>query len=118
MDLHKYIDLSFNHVKDVLETMNAARLEISPEMDQEVPKLLATRARAPKSAQPSFVTGANTVPLTTAQAEGVTNIRIDVDPKFDRTNYQTKIMIEIKQTKVLDYCGLGRHVFWHQPVGR
>jgi hypothetical protein len=27
-DLHKYIDLGFNHVKDVPETMNAARLEI------------------------------------------------------------------------------------------
>jgi hypothetical protein len=56
-DLHKYIDLSFNHVKDVPETMNAARLEISSEKDQEVPKLPETRARAPESARPSFVTG-------------------------------------------------------------
>jgi hypothetical protein len=27
-DLHKYVDLSFNHIKDVPETMNSARLEI------------------------------------------------------------------------------------------
>jgi hypothetical protein len=26
-DLHKYIDLGFNYVKEVLKTMNAARLE-------------------------------------------------------------------------------------------
>jgi hypothetical protein len=32
-DLHKYIDLSFNHVKDVPETMNSARLEISLDKD-------------------------------------------------------------------------------------
>jgi hypothetical protein len=32
-DLHKYIDLSFNHVKDVPDTLNAARLEIVQEED-------------------------------------------------------------------------------------
>jgi hypothetical protein len=74
-DLHKYIDLNFNHVKDVPETMNAARLEISSDKDQEVPKLPETRARAPESARPSFVTGANTIPLKTARTEGVTNIK-------------------------------------------
>jgi hypothetical protein len=96
-DLHKYIDLGFNHVKDVPETMNAARLEISPDKDQEVPSLPETRARAVESARPSFVTGANSVPLKTTRSEGVTNIKIDVDPKFDKTNYQTEIMIEIEQ---------------------
>jgi hypothetical protein len=96
-DLHKYIDLSFNHVKDVPETMNAARLEISSDKDQEVPKIPETRARAPESARPSYVTGPNTIPLKTARPEGVTNIEIDVDPKFDKTNYQTEIMIEIEQ---------------------
>jgi hypothetical protein len=54
-DLHKYIDLSFNHVKDVPKTMNAARLEISPDKDQEVPNRPETRARAAESARPSFV---------------------------------------------------------------
>jgi hypothetical protein len=58
-DLHKYNDLSFNHVKDVPETMNAARLEISPDKDQEVPRSPKTIARAVESARPSFVTGAN-----------------------------------------------------------
>jgi hypothetical protein len=96
-DLHKYIDLSFNHVKDVLETMNAARLEISSDKDQEVPKMPETRARASESARPSFVTGPNTIPLKTTRPEGVTNIKIDVDPKFDKTNYQTEIMIKIEQ---------------------
>jgi hypothetical protein len=96
-DLYKYIDLSFNHVKDVPETMNAARLEISADKAQEAPKMLETRARAPESARPSFVTGPNTIPLNTARLEGVTNIKIDVDPKFDKTNYQTEIMIEIEQ---------------------
>jgi hypothetical protein len=86
-DLHKYIDLSFNHVKDVLETMNSARLEISPDKDQEVPSLPETRARAAESAQSSFVTGPNTNPLNTTRSEGVTSINIDVDPKFDKTNY-------------------------------
>jgi hypothetical protein len=95
--LHKYIDLSFNHVKDVPETMNAARLEISLDKDQEVPKLPKTRARAPESVRPSFVIGANTIPLKTARLEGVTNNKIDVDPKFDKNNYQTEIMIEIEQ---------------------
>jgi hypothetical protein len=96
-DLHNYIDLSFNHVKDIPETMNAARLEISSDKDQEVPKIPATRARAPESVRPSFVTGPNTIPLKTARPEGVTNIKIDVDPKFDWTSYQTEIMIEIEQ---------------------
>jgi hypothetical protein len=51
-DLHKYIDLSFNHVsKDVLETMYAARLEISSDRDQEVPKMPETRARDPVLSQ-------------------------------------------------------------------
>jgi hypothetical protein len=66
-DLHKYIDLSFNHVKDVPETMNAARLEISPNKDQEVPSKLETRARAAESARPTFVTGTNTIPLCPAR---------------------------------------------------
>jgi hypothetical protein len=96
-DLHKYIDLSFNHVKDVPETMNAARLEISADKDQEVPKMPETRARAAESARPSFVIGPNTIPLNTARLEGFTNMKIDVDPKFDKTNYQTEIMIEIEQ---------------------
>jgi hypothetical protein len=96
--LHKYIDLSFNHVKDVPETMNSAQLEISPDKDQEVPSISKTRARATESARPSFVTGPNTIPLNTARSEGVTNIKIDVDPKFDKTNYQTQIIIEIEQT--------------------
>jgi hypothetical protein len=96
IDLHKYIDLSLNHVKDVPETMNAARLEISPDEDQEVPRLQEPKTRAGKSARPSFITGANTIPLKTARPEGVTNIKIDVDPKFDKTNYQTEIMIEIE----------------------
>jgi hypothetical protein len=99
-DLHKYIDLSFNHVKDVPETMNAARLEISPDRDQEVSRSPGTRARAVNSACPSFVMGANTVPLKTARSEGVTNMKIDVDSKFDRTNYQTEIMIEMEQKPV------------------
>jgi hypothetical protein len=98
-DLHKYIDLSFNHVKDVTETMNSARLEVSLDKDQEVLSIPETRARAVESARPSFVTGPNTIPLNTARRrpEGVTNIKIDVDPKFDKTNYQTEIMIEIEQ---------------------
>jgi hypothetical protein len=96
-DLHKYIDLSFNHVKDVPETMNAARLEISPDKDHEVPKMPETRARAAESVRPNFVTGPNTISLNTARPEGVTNIKVDVDPKFDKTNYQTEIMIEIEQ---------------------
>jgi hypothetical protein len=45
-DLHKYIDLSFNHVKDVPETMNSARLEIFPNKDQKLPSIAETRARA------------------------------------------------------------------------
>jgi hypothetical protein len=96
-NLHKYVDLSFNHVKDVPETMNAARLEISSDKDQEVPRMPETRARAAESARPIFVTGPNTIPLNTVRPEGVTNIKIDVDPKFDKTNYQTEIMIEIEQ---------------------
>jgi hypothetical protein len=96
-DLHKYIDLSFNHVRDVPETMNAARLEISPDKDQEVPNRPETRARAAESARPSFITGPNTISLDTARPEGVTNIKIDVGPKFDKTNYQMEIMIEIEQ---------------------
>jgi hypothetical protein len=54
-DLHKYIDLSFNHVKDVPETMSAARLEMSPNMDQEVPVLPETGVQAPASVRPSFI---------------------------------------------------------------
>lgn len=67
--------------------MNAALLETSPDRDQEVPEPPKTIARAVESMRPSFVTGANSVPLKTARLEGVTNIKIDVDPKFDRTNY-------------------------------
>jgi hypothetical protein len=93
-DLHKYIDLSFNHVRDVPETMNAARFEILNDKDQEVPNWPETRARAAESARPSFVTGPNTIPLNTARPEGVTNNKIDVDPKFDKTNYQTEIIIQ------------------------
>jgi hypothetical protein len=96
-DFHKYIDQSFNHVKDVPETIKAARLEISPDKDQEVPNRPETRARAAESTRLSFVTGPNTIPLNTARPEGATNIKIDVDPKFDKTNYQTEIMIEIEQ---------------------
>jgi hypothetical protein len=77
--------------------MNAARLEISADKDQEVPKMPKTRPRAAESARPSFVTGPNTLPLNTARLEGVSNIKIDDDPKFDKTNYQTEIMIEIEQ---------------------
>jgi hypothetical protein len=77
--------------------MNAARLEISADKDQEVPKMPETRARAAERARPTSVTGPNTIPLNTARLEGFTNIKIDVDPKFDKTNYQTEIMIEIKQ---------------------
>jgi hypothetical protein len=96
-DLHKFIDLSFNHVRDVPETMNAARLEIFPDKDQEVPRWPETRARAAESVRPSFVMGPNAIPLNTARPEGVTNMKIDFDPKFDKTNYQTEIMIEIEQ---------------------
>jgi hypothetical protein len=96
-DLHKYIDLGFHHVKDVPETMNVARLEIVQEEDQSVPVLPDSAARAPESARPSFVSGANRVPLKPSQPAGVTNIKLDVDPKFDKTNYQTEIMIEIEQ---------------------
>jgi hypothetical protein len=39
-DLHNYIDLGFNHVKDVPKTMNAARLETVEDEDQAVPVLL------------------------------------------------------------------------------
>jgi hypothetical protein len=95
-DLHKYIDLNFNPVKDVPETMNA-RLEIVQEEDQAVPVLPETGTRAPESARPSFVTGANRVPVNPSPTTGVTNIKLDVDPKFDKTNYQTEIMIEIEQ---------------------
>jgi hypothetical protein len=95
-DLHKYIDLGFNHVKDVPETMNAARLEIVPD-EQLVPVLPDSAARAPESARPAFVSGANRVPLNPSQPAEVTNIKLDVDPKFDKTNYQTGIMIEIEQ---------------------
>jgi hypothetical protein len=95
-DLHKYIDLGFNHVKDVPETMNAARLETVLDEDQTVPVLLNPITRA-GSERPSFVLGANAVPLNPPQTTGVTNIKLDVDPKFDKTNYQTEIMIEIEQ---------------------
>jgi hypothetical protein len=95
-DLHKYIDLGFNHVKDVPETMNAARLEIVPD-EQLVPVLPDSAARAPESARPAFVSGANRVPLNPSQPARVTNIKLDVNPKFDKTNYQTEIMIEIEQ---------------------
>jgi hypothetical protein len=110
-DLHKYIDLSFNHVRDVPETMNAARLKIFPNKDQEVPNWAETRARAAKSARPSFVTGPNTIPLNTVWPEGVNNIKIDVDPKFDKTNYQTEIIIEIKQKPFRIIADLGATSF-------
>jgi hypothetical protein len=95
-DLHKYIDLGFNHVKDVPKTMNAARLESVQDEDQAVSVLLNPITRV-ESERPSFVSGANAVPLNPPQATGVTNIKLDVDPKFDKTNYQTEIMIEIEQ---------------------
>jgi hypothetical protein len=95
-DLHKYIDLGFNHVKDVPETMNAARLETVQDEDQAVPVLLHPITRT-GSERPSFVSGAYAVPLNPSQSTGVTNIKLDVDPKFDKTNYQTEIMIEIEQ---------------------
>jgi hypothetical protein len=65
--------------------------------DPEVHVLPATGGRAPASEQPKFITRANRVSPKTAQAEGVTNIKFNVDPKFDQTNYQTEIMIEIEQ---------------------
>jgi hypothetical protein len=92
-DLHKY---EFKHVKDVPETMKA-RLEIVQEEDHAVPELPETGTHAPESARPSFVTGANQVPVNPSQTTGDTNIKLDVDPKFDKTNYQTEIMIEIEQ---------------------
>jgi hypothetical protein len=104
--LHKYIDLNFNHVKDVPETMNA-RLEIVQEEDQAVPVLPKTGMRAPESARPSFVTGANRVPVNPSQTTTVTNIKLDADPKFDRTNYQTEIMIEIEQKPFQIIADLG-----------
>jgi hypothetical protein len=95
-DLHKYIDLGFNHVKDVPKTMNVARLETVQDEDQAVPVLLNPITRA-GSERPSFVSAANAVPLNPPQSTGVTNIKLDVDPKFDKTNYQIVIMIEIEQ---------------------
>jgi hypothetical protein len=105
-DLHKYIDLNFNHVKDVPETMNA-RPEIVQEEDQAVPVLPETGTRAPESARPSFVTEANRVPVNPSQTTGVTNIKLDVDPKFDKTNYQTEIVIEIEQKPFRIIADLG-----------
>jgi hypothetical protein len=101
-DLHKYIELNFNHVKDVNrvkdvpETMNA-RLEIVQEEDQAVPVLPEPGTRAPESARPSFVTEANRVPINPSQPTRVTNIKLDVDPKLNKTKYQTEIMIEIEE---------------------
>jgi hypothetical protein len=46
-----------------------------------------------KAAAQRFVTRPNTIPLKTAWPEGITNISIDL--KFNKNNYQTKIMIEI-----------------------
>jgi hypothetical protein len=77
--------------------MNAARLEIVQEEDQAVPVQPDSAARAPESASPSLLSGANRVPLNPSQPAGVTNSKLDVDPKFDKTNYQTEIMIEIEQ---------------------
>jgi hypothetical protein len=37
------------------------------------------------------------VPLNPSQPTGVTTIKLDVDPKFDKTKYQTEIMIGIEQ---------------------
>jgi hypothetical protein len=95
-DLHKYIDLGFNHVRDVPKTKNAARLEAVQDENQAVPVLLNPMTRT-ESERPSFVSGANRVPLNLPKSTGVTNIKLDVDPKFDKTNYQTEIMIEIEQ---------------------
>jgi hypothetical protein len=53
-----------------------------------------TRAESKRS---SFVLGANRVPLNPPQSTGVTDIKLDVDSKFDKTNYQAAIMIEIEQ---------------------
>jgi hypothetical protein len=105
-DSHKYIDLNFNHVKDVPETMNA-RLEIVQEKDQAVPVLPEIEMRAPESARPSFVTGANRVPVNPSQTTGVTNIKLNVNPMFDKTNYQTEIMIEIEQKPFRIIADLG-----------
>jgi hypothetical protein len=71
-------------------------LEIVPD-EQLVPVLPDSAARAPESARPAFVSGANRVPLNPSQPARVTNIKLDVNPKFDKTNYQTEIMIEIEQ---------------------
>jgi predicted aspartyl protease len=73
--------------------MNAAHLEIVP--DEQLVPLLPERAQ--ESARPAFVSGANRVPLNPSQPAGVTNVKLDVDPKFDKTNYQTEFMIEIEQ---------------------
>jgi hypothetical protein len=58
--------------------------------------LLNPIARA-ESDYPSFVSRANRVPLNPPQSTRVTNIELNVDPKFDKTNYQIDIMIEIEQ---------------------
>ena len=96
-DLHKFVDLSFNHVKDVPETMNVARLKVAEDQETEVVELPSGKTLPSENGQPSFITGANRVPLKGMAPEGRANIKIDVDPKFDRTNYQTEIMIEIEQ---------------------
>jgi hypothetical protein len=64
-------------------------------------------ARAPESVHPSFVSGANRVTLNPSQPAGVTNIKLDVDPKLDKTNYQTEIMIEIEQKPFRIIADLG-----------
>jgi hypothetical protein len=105
-DLHKYIDLNFNHVKDVPKTMNA-RLEIVQEEHQAVPVLPEPGTRAAESAHPSFFIGANRVPINPSQPTRVTNNKLDVDPKFDKSNYQAEIMIEIEQKPFRIIADLG-----------
>jgi hypothetical protein len=91
--LHKYIDLGFHHVKDVPDTMNAARLEIVPN-EQFVPVL---PERAQESARPAFVSGANRVPLNPSQPAGSRILNWMLTRISIKMNYQTDIMIEIEQ---------------------
>jgi len=80
-DLHKFVDLSFNHVKDVPETMNVARLKVAEDQETEVVELPKGKDLPSGNGQPSFITGANRVPLKGMAPEGRANIKIDVDPK-------------------------------------
>jgi predicted aspartyl protease len=97
-DLHKYIDLSFNHVKDVPATMNVAQLENSQIRIKKFPAFLKPGCAQLKARDPALSRSPIPSHLTLpGRTSGVTNIKIDVDPKFDKTNYQTEIMIGIEQ---------------------